>query len=111
MTTGSSASAASTQTEGSREISDIAAAGQRSGPGGGPAGALRPPAPPARPARRAAGGRGRIAPVAGARAGGGGEGPRPRLDAPPYRSSVLRHPTKDLHHADPDTIELSAPCF
>jgi protocatechuate 3,4-dioxygenase, beta subunit len=29
---------------------------------------------------------------------------QPRLDYAPYRSSVLRHPTKDLHHADPETI-------
>ena len=36
---------------------------------------------------------------------------QPRLDYPPYRSSVLRHPTKDLRHADPETIELWAPCF
>ncbi len=35
----------------------------------------------------------------------------PRLDYPPYRSSILRHPTKDLHHADPETIELYAPVF
>ncbi len=35
----------------------------------------------------------------------------PRLDYPPYRSSLLRHPTKDLHHADPEGIELVAPCF
>ena len=35
----------------------------------------------------------------------------PRLDWPPYRSSLLRHPTKDLHHADPETIELFAPVF
>jgi len=34
-----------------------------------------------------------------------------RLDYPPYRSSILRHPTKDLHHADPETIELAAPVF
>ncbi|MGD9959437.1 protocatechuate 3,4-dioxygenase subunit beta [Nocardioides sp.] len=36
---------------------------------------------------------------------------QPRLDYPPYRSSILRHPTKDLHQADPETIELAAPCF
>jgi protocatechuate 3,4-dioxygenase, beta subunit len=36
---------------------------------------------------------------------------QPRLDYAPYRSSVLRHPTKDLHHADPDEIELTAPVF
>ena len=28
---------------------------------------------------------------------------QPRLDYPPYRSSLLRHPTKDLHHADPES--------
>ena len=33
------------------------------------------------------------------------------LDYPPYRSSVLRHPTKDLHHTDPETIELVSPAF
>jgi len=36
---------------------------------------------------------------------------QPRLDYPPYRSSILRHPTKDPRHADPETIELWAPCF
>jgi protocatechuate 3,4-dioxygenase beta subunit len=36
---------------------------------------------------------------------------QPRLDYPPYRSSVLRHPTKDLHHADPEGVELAAPVF
>jgi protocatechuate 3,4-dioxygenase, beta subunit len=34
-----------------------------------------------------------------------------RLDYPPYRSSLLRHPTKDLHHADPEGIELWSPVF
>ncbi|WP_278256436.1 hypothetical protein [Nocardioides convexus] len=29
----------------------------------------------------------------------------PRLDYPPYRSSVLRHPTEDPRHADPEGIE------
>src|SRR3954466_8630413 len=42
---------------------------------------------------------------------GAGTQTQPRLDYAPYRSSVLRHPTKDLHHADPETIELWAPCF
>ncbi|UDY23426.1 protocatechuate 3,4-dioxygenase subunit beta [Nocardioides sp. Kera G14] len=37
--------------------------------------------------------------------------PQPRIDYRPYRSSILRHPTKDLHHTDPETIELYAPCF
>ncbi|MFP5336711.1 MAG: protocatechuate 3,4-dioxygenase subunit beta [Actinomycetes bacterium] len=36
---------------------------------------------------------------------------QPRLDFPPYRSSLLRHPTKDLHHADPEGAELVAPVF
>lgn len=36
---------------------------------------------------------------------------QPRLDYPPYRSSVLRHPLNPLHHADPETIELWAPRF
>ncbi len=36
---------------------------------------------------------------------------QPRFDYPPYRSSLLRHPTNDLHHADPETIELFAPVF
>jgi len=36
---------------------------------------------------------------------------QPRLHFPPYRSSLLRHPTKDLHHADPEGIELVAPVF
>lgn len=36
---------------------------------------------------------------------------QPRLDYAPYRSSVLRHPTKDPHHADPEGIELWAPVF
>ena len=37
-----------------------------------------------------------------------GEETQPRLDYPPYRSSLLRHPTKDLHQADPEGIELDA---
>lgn len=36
---------------------------------------------------------------------------QPRLDYPPYRSSLLRHPTKGLHHTDPETIETWAPVF
>ncbi|MCC3267398.1 protocatechuate 3,4-dioxygenase subunit beta [Arthrobacter gengyunqii] len=36
---------------------------------------------------------------------------QPRRDFAPYRSSILRHPTKDLHHADPETIELWSPAF
>src|SRR3954466_10866456 len=42
---------------------------------------------------------------------GAGTQTQPRLDYPPYRSSILRHPTKDLHHADPETIEMVAPVF
>lgn len=36
---------------------------------------------------------------------------QPRLNYSPYRSSVLRHPTKELHHADPEGVELWAPVF
>ncbi|MFI5085586.1 MAG: protocatechuate 3,4-dioxygenase subunit beta [Actinomycetales bacterium] len=36
---------------------------------------------------------------------------QPRTDFGPYRSSILRHPTKDLHLADPETIELWSPAF
>jgi protocatechuate 3,4-dioxygenase beta subunit len=36
---------------------------------------------------------------------------QPRLDYTPYRSSLLRHPTKDLHPANPEGIELWAPVF
>ncbi|MGW6175090.1 protocatechuate 3,4-dioxygenase subunit beta [Arthrobacter sp. NPDC055138] len=36
---------------------------------------------------------------------------QPRIDFAPYRSSLLRHPTKDLHHTDPETIELWSPAF
>jgi protocatechuate 3,4-dioxygenase beta subunit len=36
---------------------------------------------------------------------------QPRLDFPPYRSSLLRHPTKDLHLTDPEGVELWAPVF
>jgi protocatechuate 3,4-dioxygenase beta subunit len=44
-------------------------------------------------------------------AAGDGEEPHTRLDYAPYRSSVLRHPTKELHHADPEALELWAPVF
>ena len=40
-----------------------------------------------------------------------GDERQPLLDYPPYRSSVLRHPTKDPRHADPETIERWSPCF
>jgi protocatechuate 3,4-dioxygenase beta subunit len=36
---------------------------------------------------------------------------QPLLDFPPYRTSVQRHPTKDLRHADPEGAELVAPVF
>jgi protocatechuate 3,4-dioxygenase beta subunit len=39
----------------------------------------------------------------------GAEETQPRLDYAPYRSSLLRHPTKDLHHADPEGIERWKP--
>lgn len=36
---------------------------------------------------------------------------QPRLEYPPYRSSLLRHPAKDPHQADPEGVELVAPVF
>jgi protocatechuate 3,4-dioxygenase beta subunit len=36
---------------------------------------------------------------------------QPRLDFPPYRSATLRHPVRDLRHADPEGAELFAPAF
>lgn len=36
---------------------------------------------------------------------------QPVLDFPAYRSTQLRHPTKELVHADPETIELVSPVF
>ncbi|MDQ1246396.1 MAG: protocatechuate 3,4-dioxygenase, beta subunit [Actinomycetota bacterium] len=36
---------------------------------------------------------------------------QPRVNFPPYRSSLLRHPTKDLRHADPEGAEVVAPVF
>ncbi|GIF12672.1 protocatechuate 3,4-dioxygenase subunit beta [Actinoplanes teichomyceticus] len=38
-------------------------------------------------------------------------GPQPRIDYPPYRSSGLRHPEQPAHLVDPESVELSAPCF
>lgn len=52
-----------------------------------------------------------IADIAAAYETQGIEETEPRLDYPPYRSSLLRHPTKDLHHADPEGVELWAPAF
>jgi protocatechuate 3,4-dioxygenase beta subunit len=48
---------------------------------------------------------------AAGRAGGAPAEEQPRLDYAPYRSSLLRHPTKDLHHADPEGVELWSPAF
>lgn len=42
---------------------------------------------------------------------GGTTETQPRLDYPPYRSSALRHPTQEMQHADPEGVELWAPCF
>jgi protocatechuate 3,4-dioxygenase beta subunit len=36
---------------------------------------------------------------------------QPRRDYPPYRSTRLRHPTKDLQQVDPEGVELFAPAF
>ncbi|CAN5562238.1 protocatechuate 3,4-dioxygenase subunit beta [soil metagenome] len=36
---------------------------------------------------------------------------RPLTNYPPYRSSLLRHPTKNLELIDPETIELASPAF
>ena len=49
--------------------------------------------------------------IAAAYRAGGTVETQPRYDYPPYRSSVLRHPTKDPRPADPETIELWSPCF
>lgn len=42
---------------------------------------------------------------------GGSPEHQPRLDYPAYRSSILRHPTKSPQPADPEGVELWAPCF
>ena len=36
---------------------------------------------------------------------------QPRLGFPPYRSAILRHPTRDLRNGDPEGAELFAPVF
>ena len=46
-----------------------------------------------------------------ARARSGERLPITTLDFPPYRSSILRHPTKNPTPADPETIELLSPTF
>ena len=52
-----------------------------------------------------------IADVATSYAAGAPTETQPRLDYPPYRSSLLRHPTKDLQQVDPEGVELWAPVF
>ncbi|MFV0494359.1 protocatechuate 3,4-dioxygenase subunit beta [Mycobacterium sp.] len=47
---------------------------------------------------------------AGYRRIGGGE-TQPRLNYPPYRSSILRHPKNPLVRLDPEDLERNAPCF
>ena len=51
---------------------------------------------------------GEMSAIAGRYAGGELQ---PRLDYPPYRSSMLRHPTKALQQVDPEGVELWSPCF
>ncbi|ORX06606.1 protocatechuate 3,4-dioxygenase subunit beta [Mycobacterium szulgai] len=51
-----------------------------------------------------------LAVAAGGQHPGSGE-TQPRLDYPPYRSSVLRHPQFPPLIVDPDEIERWAPCF
>lgn len=48
-----------------------------------------------------------IASLSAGSPGGGG----PLLDYPPYRSSLLRHPTKALFQVDPEVLELQSPVF
>jgi protocatechuate 3,4-dioxygenase, beta subunit len=52
-----------------------------------------------------------IAELAAAAGQPGADRRQPSIDYPPYRSSVLRHPTKGLRHVDPETIERVSPCF
>jgi len=42
---------------------------------------------------------------------GGGRVPMTLYDFPPYRSSILRHPTKNPRLVDPETIELWSPAY
>lgn len=44
-------------------------------------------------------------------ASGGPEETQPRINFPPYRSSMLRYPTKNPKLVDPETIELVSPAF
>ncbi|MCH8628041.1 protocatechuate 3,4-dioxygenase subunit beta [Arsenicicoccus piscis] len=41
----------------------------------------------------------------------GAEETQPRIDYAPYRSSILRHPTKAPRPVDPESIELWSPAF
>jgi protocatechuate 3,4-dioxygenase, beta subunit len=50
-----------------------------------------------------------IARIAGANQGK--DEAQPRLDYPPYRSSMLRHPRSPFVCVDPDEVERWAPCF
>ena len=52
-----------------------------------------------------------MAGLSAAYAGSGRVEHHPRRDYPPYRSSLLRHPTQALHPADPEAVELVAPVF
>ena len=52
-----------------------------------------------------------MATIGAAYASSGLQETRPRLDYPPYRSSLLRHPTKSPLQADPEGVELWAPVF
>lgn len=45
------------------------------------------------------------------RIAGGEQLPKTVRDFPPYRSSILRHPTKNPRLVDPETIELHSPAF
>ena len=36
---------------------------------------------------------------------------QPRLDFPPYRSAILRHPVREPRYANPEGAELFAPVF
>ncbi|GAB3277836.1 protocatechuate 3,4-dioxygenase subunit beta [Microbacterium lacusdiani] len=45
------------------------------------------------------------------RVAGGEDLPRTVRDFAPYRSSILRHPTKNPRLVDPETIELHSPAF
>ena len=52
-----------------------------------------------------------IAELAAAYEASGTEETQPRLDYRPYRSSLLRHPTKARQQADPEGVERWAPVF